>query len=291
MAMRASKAKRGQGAAWLLLLSLLVCAGCNLQAPQSTEERFAGPPVIHIAAPLPEQIFRAGASVIVQARVDNAGPDLARVAVLLDEAVLGEELLPNESGAASLPLTISWPTSLAGRYTLSVLAERSDGSGDRQDLSIEVVAAEASQPQPAPSITSQPAASQPDPPRREGVNLLVSAVELQPAQPACGEAISVRATIRNDGSQDAQTSPWVAAQALLLSDQSVIAENADTTYLPKLSASQEATLEIALIINAHPGQAQRIRVSVDAGNHILESDEDDNQGQSAAFTLSQGNCA
>ena len=65
--MRASKAKRGQGAAWLLLLSLLVCAGCNLQAPQSTEERFAGPPVIHIAAPLPEQIFRAGASVIVQA--------------------------------------------------------------------------------------------------------------------------------------------------------------------------------------------------------------------------------
>ena len=61
---------------------------------------FEGAPVVHIAAPWPSQSFEAGATVIVQARVENAGPDLARISVLLNDALLGEKLNPNETNAA-----------------------------------------------------------------------------------------------------------------------------------------------------------------------------------------------
>lgn len=286
-------------AAMLLLVSL-ICAACNLDAPpDEATSRFDGPPVIHIAAPQPGQIFQAGATVIVQARIEKAGPDLARVAVLLDEAVLGEKLLPNESAAAVLPLTIDWPTSQAGQFTLSVLAERADGSASREDVSVEVTTSDqfaenrtASAPEPMPAATSlSQRADAALPPAREGVNLLVTAVELDPATPICGQAITVRASVRNNGSLDAQTSPWVSAKARLLSDDSVAAENAETTYLPKLAAGEETLLEMSLAISAHHSQTQRIFVMVDAGNHILEADEDDNIGSSAEFTLSPGDCA
>lgn len=131
----------GIGPSWLLLLtSLLVCAGCNLGASvDGSANRFEGPPLIDIAAPLPNQTFLAGTTVILQARVEQAGPDLARVAVLLNGALLGEKLNPNETNAAALPLTIDWPSSNPGQFTLSVIAERADGSAAREDVSLEVI--------------------------------------------------------------------------------------------------------------------------------------------------------
>ena len=124
----------------MLVTVLLVCAGCNLGFPgEGALATFEGPPVIHIAAPSPNQTFLAGATVIVQARVENAGPDLARISVLLDDALLGEKLNPNETNAAVLPLTIDWPTSNAGEFKISVMAERGDGTLAREDVSILVI--------------------------------------------------------------------------------------------------------------------------------------------------------
>lgn len=85
------------------------------------------------------QTFLAGSTVIVQARVENAGPDLARISVLLDDALLGEKVNPNETNAAVLPLTIDWTTSSTGEFKISVLAERGDGEFAREDLSIRVI--------------------------------------------------------------------------------------------------------------------------------------------------------
>ena len=396
--MQAGAAKGRYSATLLLrLLTLLLCAGCNLNfAPDDPATRFEGPPVITIAAPQPNQTFLAGTTVIVQARVENAGPDLARVAVLLDEALLGERLQPNETSAAVLPLTIDWPTSNAGQYTISVVAERGDGSAAREDVSIEVISRQrpetipptdivASEAQPttpptdipSPPVSAAPQATVPSapanlgpssvpgavirvsnlrpgpgvasgqpvgslaaddqvvivavnpardwyritygdsgdawiyaelvepadvtsgipvetgapPPVADGVNLLVTNIELDPSTPVCGQATTIRATIRNSGSLDSHTSPWVSAKALLLSDQSVQAENPETTYLSKLKAGDETVLEMSLTLTTNYAQLQQIRITVDAGNHVLETNENDNIGRSSEFELSQGNCA
>ena len=384
----------------ILILCLLFLAGCNLDfTPGDPAPSFDGPPVIHIAAPQPGQKFQSGATVIVQARIENAGPDIARVAVLLNEELMGEQLNPNQTNAEVLPLTIDWPTSNQGDYTIAVIAERGDGSVAREDVSIVVVprsqfvapeaetatqasavrspaaptqaeatAATESMPEDEPQATAtgatagprrvtgtviRPAPLRPGPgvdsgqpigslmvddevlivavnpegtwyhirrgaeidawvdaslvtaagdisglpietgapqPPEAGVNLVVASIELEPDPPVCGRPTTVRATVRNSGAVDSQTSPWVSANAHLLSDESVQAQNPETVYLPALAAGNETVLEIPLTLTARYGELHVIRVTVDQGNHVIETDENDNTGASRQFELSQGAC-
>ena len=386
------------------ILCLLFLAGCNLNfTPGDPSPSFEGPPVIHIAAPQPGQKFQSGATVIVQARVENAGPDIARVAVLLNEELMGEQLNPNETNAEVLPLTIDWSTSNQGDFTIAVVAERGDGSVAREDVNIMVVprsqfaAPEAtsatrvsadqsptavdapsqteatadteSAPEESPQATAtnapagprqatgtviHPAPLRPGPgvdsgqpigslmvddevliiavnpegswyrirrgaeidawvdasllsadedlsglptetgaPQapQEGVNLVVTSIELVPDPPVCGQPTIVRAIVRNSGAVDSQTSPWVAAKAHLLSDESVQAQNLETVYLPALEAGEETALEIPLTLTARYAELHVIRVTVDQGNHVIETHENDNTGASRQFELSQGTCS
>ena len=384
----------------MLILCSLLLASCNLDVvPEDPTPSFEGPPVIHIAAPLPDQTFLSGTTVIVQARVENAGPDIARIAVLLNEELMGEQLNPNETDAEVLPLTIDWPTSNEGEYSIAVLAERGDGSSAREDVSIRVVprsqyeapvshepqstadaappevegvATVESPPESAPPATAtsapavgtgprqirgtviRPAPLRPGPgadsgqpigslmvddevliiavnsagswyrirrgtefdawvdaslvsaegdlsglpvdsgepaPPEAGVNLVVTSIELTPDPPVCGQQTIVRATIRNIGAVDSQTSPWVAATAHLPSDQNVLAQNPETVYLPALDAGEEALLEIPLTLTSRFAELHEIRVTVDHGNHVIETHEDDNTGTSRQFELSQGTCS
>lgn len=397
--MQSGVAKQGLSAFIAVhLLCLFSLAGCNLNtAPGDPTPSFEGPPMIHIAAPQPGQKFQSGATVIVQARVENAGPDIARVAVLLDENVMGERLNPNETGAEVLPLTIDWPTSNEGDYTIAVIAERGDGSGVREEVSIIVVPpgqteapeaaiaapAHADQPE-APALAEATAATAnvPDAPAQatatatgpsevsarvirpaplrpgpgadsgqpigslmvddeiliiavnpagtwyrirrgadidawvdaslvsaaddtsglpietgapqapsEGVNFVVTGLDLEPDPPVCGQTTIVRATVRNTGALDSQTSPWVTALAHLLSDDSVQAQNPNTVYLPALKAGEDTTLEIPLTLTGRYAQLHVIRVTVDQGNHVIETHENDNIGASREFELSQGACS
>lgn len=138
--MKSGEASRVRRAPCLLLLAVLwLLSACSLAAPDAQEDPFSGPPVIRIAAPLPEQRYLSGATVIVQARIENAGPDLALVRMLLDGAVLGEKQNPNPIGAAVVPVTIDWPTSNPGRYEITVAAERGDGSGASESVTIAVL--------------------------------------------------------------------------------------------------------------------------------------------------------
>ncbi len=125
----------------MLALVLMICSGCSLGLPPpgSSAVVFEGPPAIQIASPLPNQTFLAGTTVIVQARIENAGPDLTRVSVLLDNAVVGETLNPNETGAEVVPLTIDWPTSNPGQYEIAVAAERGDGASARETVTVSVI--------------------------------------------------------------------------------------------------------------------------------------------------------
>ena len=395
--MQSGVAKQGLSAFIAIhLLCLFSLAGCNLSfAPGDPAPNFEGSPIIHIAAPQPGQKFQTGATVIVQARVQNAGPDISRIAVLLNDELMGEQLNPNETNAEVLPLTIDWPTSNEGDYTIAVIAERGDGSSAREEVSIMVVApgqteapeaaiaapADADEPAAqAPAATTAATANVPDAaaqatatgpsevsarvirpaPLRpgpgadsgqpvgslmvddevliiavnpagawyrirrgaeidawvdaslisasddtsglpieigapqapaEGVNLVVTSLDLEPDPPVCGQTTTVRATVRNSGALDSQTSPWVTAQAHLLSDDSVQAQNANTVYLPALKAGEDTTLEIPLTLTGRHAQLHVIRVTVDQGNHVIETHESDNIGASREFELSQGACS
>jgi hypothetical protein len=353
---------------WVLLL----CAGCNLGfTGGGAPVAFDGPPKVHIAAPSPKQSFLAGTHVIVQARVENAGPDLARVSVLLDDALLGEKLNPNVTNAAVLPLTIDWPTSNTGEFKISVLAERSDGSFAREDVNIFVISedslasaetaditeAEASAPvatgeNPVAGTMTQPARIRAGPgatydllsnldenhqvvvvainpsrewyrieyddpieawvyaefvrlagdigdlpveigpslPAAKGVNLVVVEVQIEPP-PVCNQESIVKARIRNEGTDEAQSVAWVIAEAVLMSDGSSLNDNPPLAYLKTLEAAEEDTVEFPIILRTHFDEEQLIRVVVDSGNHLLETDETDNTRNSALFILQQGDCA
>ncbi len=387
-----------------LILVLLFCAGCNLAttgggAPTS----FEGPPIIHIAAPAPNQTFLAGATVIVQARVENAGPDLARISVLLDDALLGEKVNPNETNAAVLPLTIDWPTSNTGDFRISVLAERSDGDFSREDVNIRVISESsaesaatretarqeagapdspgadadgqrdaadntAEQPdlplpmptnsepavsdqsrvagtmmqparirvgpgatydlvgnldenfevmivavnpsrewyriayndladawvyaefvQPAGGAAGLPVETGPPMPAEQGVNLVVVEVQLESAI-VCNQQATVRARIQNQGTDKARNVAWVIAEPVLLSDGSSLLENPPLAYLKTLEAEEEDTVAFPLTLTSHVDQEQFIRIVADSGNHLPETDETDNIGNSASFILQPGAC-
>ncbi len=151
--MNSGEATRVIRAPCLMFIALvLLFSACSLGVPSAeiAPVAFSGPPVIRIASPLPEQTFLSGATVIVQARIENAGPDLARVAMLLDGVVLGEKQDPNPIGASVVPVTIDWPTSNPGQFEITVAAERGDGSGASESVSIAVV------PAPADEETEEP---------------------------------------------------------------------------------------------------------------------------------------
>ena len=125
----------------MLIWVLMIVSGCSLTSPSggSSGAVFEGPPVIRIASPLPNQTFLAGATVIIQARIENAGPDLARVSVLLDDELVGEQPNPNEAGAAEFSVKIDWPTSIPGQYEIAVAAERGDGAVTRETVTVTVI--------------------------------------------------------------------------------------------------------------------------------------------------------
>ena len=352
----------------LLLLLMLICAGCNLgHSGESAPARFEGPPVIKIASPSPNQIFLAGATVIVQARVENAGPDLARVSVLLDDALLGEELNPNVTNAAVLPLTIDWPSHSAGEFVISVRAERGDGSSASEEVSILVIDearedsardSEAAVPalsaaadvqvagtmlQPArirqgpgaaydlignldenheiiivavnptrtwyrirvddladawvyaefvsatADLSLAPVETGPPLPAAEGVNLVLLEVQIEPPL-VCGQQSMVRARVRNAGADETQSVAWVIAQALLKDEDRPLIENPPPAYLKTLLAGEEVTVELPLRLSTEVEREQFIRVVVDSGNHLPETDETDNARNSAAFVLQKGEC-
>lgn len=384
----------------MITLVLLICAGCNLGLTgDGARASFEGPPVIKIAAPSPNQTFLAGATVIVQARVENAGPDLARISVLLDDTLLGEKVNPNETNAAVLPLTIDWPTSNVGAFKISVLAERADGAFAREDVDIRVIAeasAEATQSsesnpqepvapnppaadedeqndaaddeppaeqpaptpepairgesrvagamtqparirvgpgaaydlvgnldenlevvivavnpsrewfriayddltdawvyaefvQPAADISGVPVETGPPLPAEQGVNLVVVDVRLAPPI-VCNQPATVRARIRNEGAEEAKNVAWVIAESVLMGDGSSLLENPPLAYLKTLDTNEEDTVEFSLTLTTHVDEEQFIRVVVDSGNHLPETDETDNARNSASFILQKGDC-
>ena len=264
-----------------------------------------------------------------------------------------------QTKAAVLPLTLDWPTSSTGDFTISVLAERGDGSFAREDVRV-IVVAEAGDDPPTTAVTTPeiaaegtvagtmlqparirlgPGASydlvgnldanqeiaivavnatgtwvrisyndqanawvyaefihtigdlsqlpvEAGPPRQAagGVNLVLEEVRIA-APIICGQA-----RIRNAGADDTASVAWVIADAVLASDGSALVEDPPPAYLNVLRADEEIMIEIPIVLTRRVDEEQFIRVVVDSGNHLPETDETDNMMSSAPFVLQRGEC-
>ncbi len=127
----------------IILIAGLFVTGCSLSpsgGSDSASDTFEGAPTVRLFSPLPNQTFLEGTTVNIQARVENAGADVASVTIYLDEAVVGQAIEPNASGAATFSITQDWLTSVEGQYEISVEAARADGTtSERATVSVSVI--------------------------------------------------------------------------------------------------------------------------------------------------------
>jgi|GEM_PF-445776 len=121
---------------WFTLMSLM--AACSLPTGSSPENVgggavvIEGAPVVRISSPLPNSTFLQGTTVNIMARIENAGPDVASVAVSLNGNVVGEVQQPNASGAPAFTITQSWPATAAGDYVIGVITTRATGEASEE---------------------------------------------------------------------------------------------------------------------------------------------------------------
>ena len=139
----------------------------------------------------------------------------------------------------------------------------------------------------AGDISGVPVETGPPAPVEDGVNLIVMDVQLE-LPIVCNQESIVRAKIWNKGTDETHTLPWVIAEAVLLSDGRTLTENPQQAYLKTLKAGEEHILEIPVALTTHFSEEQLIRVNVDSGNHVTETDESDNIRNSATFISAEG---
>jgi uncharacterized protein YraI len=111
---------------WIILAVAL--AACNLLTAPSNQSAISGPPVVQIAAPPPNATYMENVAVNIQALVSNAGPDIDRIEILVDEQIVETLKSPNPGGAGSFSIAQMWTASSAGSHTIGVTAFRPDGS-------------------------------------------------------------------------------------------------------------------------------------------------------------------
>lgn len=133
----------------LLAIISLVLVSCDLLTnPDDEEAIFEGSPQVTISSPLNGDTYQEGVGVNILLRIDNAGPDVARVAIQIDGQIIGEAILPNPGGDPSFTVSNGWPASGAGAHTISAVASRSDGSVSNQaSVIINVVASAVTAPE------------------------------------------------------------------------------------------------------------------------------------------------
>lgn len=128
----------------LLLMISLVVSACDFPNSSDSDEpiTFEGPPIVRIETPLNGDNYQEGVGINIQARVENAGPDIARISILVDDIIVGEQTSPNTEGAASFTVNTGWPATGVGQHTISIRAHRSDGMvSNPANVTINVVAA------------------------------------------------------------------------------------------------------------------------------------------------------
>jgi hypothetical protein len=145
---------------FLLLMASFALVACDMAASPEENASFEGPPIVRLAAPLAGDTYREGVSVDILVRVENAGPDIARVAIQVDGEIVGESSLPNSSGQASFTVQLGWTALGVGSHTISAIASRSDTTASAPaSVTINVVASAQTAPTNTQAAPAQPTAT------------------------------------------------------------------------------------------------------------------------------------
>lgn len=148
--------------ALLALMALVIAAGCSLSAAPRTENQTAtGAPVVRIVSPIPNATYLEGVNVNVQALISNAGADIARVDVSVDNVVIDSTENPNTAGALSFSITRAWTAVGAGPHSASVTAFRADGTAS-EPASVSFTVVTSSGISEAENTQAPPATAAPD---------------------------------------------------------------------------------------------------------------------------------
>jgi hypothetical protein len=150
-----------------LALSLLILAltGCSLNFGQPEGEAVAqisGAPIVEIAAPLPNSTYLQNVVVDILSSVSNAGADIQRVEVSVNDQSIADLPAPNPSGATRFSVTQTWTPDTPGEYTITVTAFRADGSSS-QPASVQISVIEGVPTSQATEEVAQPTATRTTP--------------------------------------------------------------------------------------------------------------------------------
>ena len=137
------------------LTLLVLLAACNLDADSSiSTQPITGVPVVQMVSPLPNATYLENVTVNIQALISNAGADIDRVEVLVDDVIVASLTSPNETGAPAFSITQTWPAAGSGAHNISVMAVRSDGSSSEPTSVMVNVVNPAAQPQATEEVNA-----------------------------------------------------------------------------------------------------------------------------------------
>ncbi|RMG85164.1 MAG: hypothetical protein D6712_09960 [Chloroflexi bacterium] len=137
---------------------------------------------------------------------------------------------------------------------------------------------------PPPTATPIP----PSPVPQANVNLTVS-VTVSPHPLVCNQTSNINITITNNGSEATTAEAPIAVQAILVSNGQVL-QTAPAPNVPVLGPGQSAgPFVVPITVSVNYEELQRIVVTVDAGNTINETDENDNV-YTTDYVLAKGAC-
>ncbi|MFW5772584.1 MAG: SH3 domain-containing protein, partial [Phototrophicaceae bacterium] len=93
-----------------------------------SETTISGAPVVSIAAPRPNASYVENVTVNIQASVTNAGEDIDRVEISVNDDIIATQTQPNTNGAPAFSVTQTWQATTPGSYIINVTAYRGDGT-------------------------------------------------------------------------------------------------------------------------------------------------------------------
>lgn len=130
----------------------LATAACNLNtAPGAGEVETSSetPPIVALASPRDGSVYVPGVGVNVQALITNAGTDIDRVEIALNETLLTTLESPNTNNTPAFNITHVWQAAGVGEQVITVTAFRANGVSNEASATF-TIAGDAAQPQIEP---------------------------------------------------------------------------------------------------------------------------------------------